>query len=442
MEIDDPGHHTSRGAAKNVEFSLFKHECSKCGEVHMCNDNMARILHPGILIESQDGEEASYFCACRGLKANFPCPKCLVPKMKLDCITETFELRTSENMCSVLQKVSQASSKVTKEKILQGYGLHNINHFLWDFQFSDPYAASSYDTLHSDDLGKWGKHLWNLVLEILEHTKRCMTERQLQHLEDVIKDYEKYCKKVSMLYKKNFSFFKQHYITHVISDIKNKGTTDNMLTCPGEGFQQEASQAYKQTNKKKVKKQMVKIDENQEVIAAIHMAIEKYNESTMVHPSEPEDGEESSAGNEVHWTFGSCSGYEDLRYEDQIYVKSFKCLYINYQSVEDWTESHDILRCNPSFNEHEWYDCVLVNSDSNGTLVARLRSLKEIDMALVHAFNDHTWKPNTMWKNCQIFNEDSNSSFLLMDYIIHGALMCPAFDTVDGDMFLRINCLP
>ncbi|KAF8987450.1 hypothetical protein BDQ17DRAFT_1258527, partial [Cyathus striatus] len=138
-------------------------------------------------------------------------------------------------------------------------------------------------------------------------------------------------------------------------------------------------------------------------------------------------------------------------------------LYINYQSVEDWTESHDILQYNPSFNEHEWYDCVLVNNDSNGTLVARLHSLlrcrlpsrKEIDMALVHAFNDHTWKPNTMWKNCQIFNKESNSSFLLMDYIICGALMCPTFgnnkllrtlhyivDTVDGDMFLCINCLP
>ncbi|KAF8987451.1 hypothetical protein BDQ17DRAFT_1393526 [Cyathus striatus] len=179
MEIDDPGHHTSCGTVENVEFSLFKCEVifrslkkhSKCEEVHMCNDNMACILHPGILIESQDGEEASYFCACQGPKANFPCPKCLVPKMKLDRITESFELRTSENMHSVLQKVFQASSKVTKKKILQGYGLHNINHFLWDFQFSDSYAASSYDTLHSDDLRKWGKHLWNLMLEILEDTK-------------------------------------------------------------------------------------------------------------------------------------------------------------------------------------------------------------------------------------------------------------------------------
>ena len=45
----------------------------------------------------------------------------------------------------------------------------NMQHFLWDFCFSDPYKAISYDTLHSDDLGKWGKHLWVLLLKpILE----------------------------------------------------------------------------------------------------------------------------------------------------------------------------------------------------------------------------------------------------------------------------------
>lgn len=51
---------------------------------------------------------------------------------------------------------------------------------MWDFRFSDPYKAISYDTLHSDDLGKWGKHLWDLLLTVLEDagakgevTKRC-----------------------------------------------------------------------------------------------------------------------------------------------------------------------------------------------------------------------------------------------------------------------------
>ncbi len=46
--------------------------------------------------------------------------------------------------------------------------LLGYQHFLWDFGFSDPYKALSYDTLHSDDLGKWGKHIWELLLQVLQ----------------------------------------------------------------------------------------------------------------------------------------------------------------------------------------------------------------------------------------------------------------------------------
>jgi hypothetical protein len=125
--------------------------------------------------------------------------------------------------------------------------------------------------------------------------------------------------------------------------------------------------------------------------------------------------------------------------------------------MEDWTETRDILRCNPDFHQRERYDCVIVNDNSPGTTVVRLRSLlrcrlssgKVIDMALVHAFTRNNWKPYTMWDNCQILAEDKESSFVLMDYIVRGALLCPVFnsdarfhyiiDTVDGDMFLRVN---
>jgi len=124
-----------------LEFAQFKREVyqkvlarifrslgphSQLGETHLCNDDVTRILYPGVLIESQDGEEASYFCACRAATANHPCPKCLVHKSELHHIRETFEPRTSESMCSVLKLASQATSKTGKEKILQDYGLHDI----------------------------------------------------------------------------------------------------------------------------------------------------------------------------------------------------------------------------------------------------------------------------------------------------------------------------
>jgi hypothetical protein len=99
---------------------------SRCGEAHLCNDDIKRILYPGILIGSQDGEEASYFCACRAANANYPCPKCLVHKSELHCITKTFEPQTSESMRSVFEHASEQTTKIRKEKVLQDHGLHDI----------------------------------------------------------------------------------------------------------------------------------------------------------------------------------------------------------------------------------------------------------------------------------------------------------------------------
>lgn len=42
-----------------------------------------------------------------------------------------------------------------------------FQNFFWHIRNSCPYRAYSYDTLHSDDGGKWGKHIWPLVLDVL-----------------------------------------------------------------------------------------------------------------------------------------------------------------------------------------------------------------------------------------------------------------------------------
>ena len=92
-----------------------------------CGDGVIRVLHPGIIIESQDGEEANCFCACRASgHANYPCPKCLVHKDQLHNVTGSFESRTSESMRLVIQRASRAQTKTEKEKILQAFGLHDI----------------------------------------------------------------------------------------------------------------------------------------------------------------------------------------------------------------------------------------------------------------------------------------------------------------------------
>ncbi|KAJ6535419.1 hypothetical protein B0H19DRAFT_1183382 [Mycena capillaripes] len=63
-----------------------------------------------------------------------------------------------------------------------------------------------------------------------------------------------------------------------------------------------------------------------------------------------------------------------------------------------------------------------------------------------------SWRPHTVWDGCAVYDEEKNFLFLLMDYVIRGALLVPVcptpssppnsrlhffIDVIDGDMFLR-----
>ncbi len=79
------------------------------------------------MIESQDAEEAAYFCGCRAARATHPCPKCLVSHSELHETLGNFKLRTPDNMQAALTKVSNAKTKAEKQRILVKYGLHDIS---------------------------------------------------------------------------------------------------------------------------------------------------------------------------------------------------------------------------------------------------------------------------------------------------------------------------
>ncbi|EGO30646.1 hypothetical protein SERLADRAFT_404725 [Serpula lacrymans var. lacrymans S7.9] len=151
--------------------------------------------------------------------------------------------------------------------------------------------------------GKWGKHIWPLLLTVLAengnkgHMARnmqnvlrspglkhfmnvttveyadgqvfydilkCILPRIVQilpknstlvhgrthQLKQYIIQYEQCCEHISNDYKKDFHFSKQHAINHILTEIRQKGATDNYNTRVSEGFHQEAQEAYKQTNRK------------------------------------------------------------------------------------------------------------------------------------------------------------------------------------------------
>ncbi|KAJ7241647.1 hypothetical protein C8J57DRAFT_1526813 [Mycena rebaudengoi] len=215
---------------------------------------------------------------------------------------------------------------------------------------------------------------------------------------------------------------------------------------------------------------MTTYDANQEAIALTRMSI---NDSDKVvaaaiasqFEGDTDDESQASPDNEPplyadpHWKLGSpmrlttsvtledsmCgdtfySGFNNkLRAElaavaqnvpNPIKIRPFRCLYLHYQSLEDWTDCRNILRCNPRYFDHPRYDCVLINTDSS-------------DMK----FKRSSWTPRTKWEGCRVYEESQSTCFVMVKYFIRAVYMVPAFqgkahtyylvDSVDYDMVLR-----
>ncbi|KAJ7780305.1 hypothetical protein DFH07DRAFT_683355, partial [Mycena maculata] len=97
---------------------------------------------------------------------------------------------------------------------------------------------------------------------------------------------------------------KQHFLSHAIENFKAKGTSRNMNTRVGEGFQQEISTQYKKTNGKNVEHQMSIMDETEETMAQIDMLVQQWHENQL----EVEDEGQLLPTNSkslAHWKLGS-----------------------------------------------------------------------------------------------------------------------------------------
>jgi hypothetical protein len=99
---------------------------SSYGDTFRFGDGIVRRGYPGILIQSMDFQEIAAWLAMRSAQANFPCPKCLVPKDQLACLTRRFTQRTTATMRAVLQKAQGMRTKKDKEKVLRDSGLHDV----------------------------------------------------------------------------------------------------------------------------------------------------------------------------------------------------------------------------------------------------------------------------------------------------------------------------
>ncbi|KAJ7817727.1 hypothetical protein B0H13DRAFT_1662465 [Mycena leptocephala] len=541
-----------RGVCETVMASL-QHRSHR-GEALRFGDGIVRVAHPGVLIESMDFEELAAWLAIRNSRSLHPCPQCLVHKDDLHCLSRSYPPRTATGMSTALVK-APTSSKTQRNEFLKGYGLHDFEHFLWSFAYSDPYEATGYDCLHFFDGGIWGRHMWVLLKEYLQttvhqHALLSMDKfprwRDLKHLSspttidysdgqtflDILKCalpclvqilppnscliklvrvmqkvrimlglevtiasrmellrkwinlYEKVCE--ACQHDKSLNFLKQHFLSHAIKNFRGKGTSRNMNTRVGEGFQQEVAAQYKKTNGKNAEHQISVMDENEETMARIQMEVDKWLKSQ----EEDEQDPVLVSSNAAHWQLGSADprittvrmeavhrsdpSFRDfnlklreylayhhpshfVRPDQDIQIESCKVLYVDYQSKVDWKLGRDILRCNPCFHTRPRYDSIIYEGQDDDLAMGQLRLVFRchlpqkitFDLAMIQPYRKSSWAARTR-TNCPIREWSPGSTiFIALEHVTRGALLCPisgasrevfyVVDCIDEDMFLRVN---
>ncbi|KAJ7450175.1 hypothetical protein FB451DRAFT_1052385 [Mycena latifolia] len=314
------------------------------------------------------------------------------------------------------------------------------------------------------------------------------TASRLELLRKMIAKYERACKDVAEELGKSFDFLKQHFLSHAIANFQSKGTSRNMNTRVGEGFQQEVAAQYKKTNGKNAEHQISVMDENEETMARIQMAVNEWLKSQEEDENDPILGA-SNPESPSPWKLGSADpqittirlealkqqdpSFRDInsrlreylarhhpsyfvRPDQDIQIEPCKVLYVDYQSRVDWKLARDILRCNPSFHTRARYDSVIYESQDDDLAMGQLRLVFRchlpqkvtLDLAMIRPYCHSSWSPRTR-TDCPIRKWGAGSTFVALEHVTRGVLLCPIFgashevfyvvDCVDEDMFLRVN---
>ncbi|EGO04817.1 hypothetical protein SERLA73DRAFT_118637 [Serpula lacrymans var. lacrymans S7.3] len=142
--------------------------------------------------------------------------------------------------------------------------------------------------------------------------------------------------------------------------------------------------------------------------------------------------------------------------DSPITIRKYQCIYLKYQSHEDWSEGRDILRCNPNFNKESRFDCVFINTDTLEPVPARLQAVFRcflqsslFDIVSVKIFKPSNVIPRTRWSGALLYDEARDFKLVMAKSLIRGAHMIEAFnlkegrfylnDLIDSDMFLHFG---
>ncbi|KAJ7204541.1 hypothetical protein C8J57DRAFT_1100775 [Mycena rebaudengoi] len=285
------------------------------------------------------------------------------------------------------------------------------------------------------------------------------TKTRLDHLNDLVLEYERASGDLYEVSGKDFNFLKQHFLKHARDAFISKGTSRNMNTRVGQGFQQEVAKMYEKTNGKNAEHQISLQDENEEALARIKMAVDEWLKSQ--EDSDIDDSERELITQSVstaHWSLGSPdrhisvhrieadnrgdSSFRNFNMRLREYIahhhpsvvlltpaqiQPCKVFYVHYQSKVDWRSARDILRCNPKFHNAPRFDSVMYETDNDPFAMGQLQlvfrshlpSGAELDLAMIRPFRKTSWQPKTP-TDCSIREQLSaqSSIFIALEHIV------------------------
>ncbi|KAJ7891541.1 hypothetical protein B0H13DRAFT_1887092 [Mycena leptocephala] len=157
---------------------------------------------------------------------------------------------------------------------------------------------------------------------------------------------------------KDFNFLKQHSLIYSIEEFMSKGTSRNMNTRVGEGFQQEVEKMYQKTNGKNAERQAnLDLEDGERIVIPVASGISSghWRLGSPV-PRVPPPRLEAERKNDTAFRGFTMRLREyiaqhhpahQVRLEQLIQIEQCKVIYVEYQSKVDWRSARDILRCNP-----------------------------------------------------------------------------------------------
>ncbi|EGO30670.1 hypothetical protein SERLADRAFT_364543 [Serpula lacrymans var. lacrymans S7.9] len=396
---------------------------AKTGYYYQRTEGDVLYLFPIILILSADYEEQCAMSSLRGTNCNFPCPICLVPRDKLSDTTQTFTRRTSAHSESILLEAEQQQTAADKGIVLKNCGLRPVKNVFWRFRYSDVHQALSWDRLHAHNSGLWGHHLWKEFLFWIEAEGRAASHqlddqfngmprwRNLNHFDRVAsiefsdatkhEDISKFTRQRLLqlaadgLRDKSWNFPKMHMNKHAFEDIEAKGVTRNYNTKPNEQLHGPLKDSYRfRTNFKHVAEQcLVSCFIRQDIAAfdsqlmgdlegdEVDLKITKTSHVLLGSkcPATSFQGLEEARKDDTAFTsfrirlsnylniFFSANniafpGGKRIKLGAEDKITEYCFMKVDYESIVDWQQYTDYLRCNPWFYNHPQYDCVLLQT--------------------------------------------------------------------------------